>query len=169
MSDGNANPPIYDNPWSLPPLPKPWTGILHTTEDEARELLVRALKHPFLTDYGMGMPKSEFAKFDPENVMDPIEMSRVALATRLAAIAASADWIKQQPLGNAFSEQNDSSTLASSVEAWVRNARGHYLHVTNGAFLAAAIGLGIEYRQSMRDAGNLLFNLVEGAPLGTLN
>jgi hypothetical protein len=159
-----ANPPTYDNPWNLPPLPKPWTGILDTTEAEARSLSVRALNQPFLTDYGLGIPKSVFENHDPENVLDPFDMARVALAARLPAIAASADWIRQQHLGNAFIDHADSATFARSVESWLRRVHGYYLHVSNGAFIAAAIGLGLESRASMRDAGNLEFKLIESIP-----
>jgi hypothetical protein len=158
--------PNFDNMRGVPNLPIPWNGILTTTESEARLLLERALEEEeFLTDHGIGLPNSLLEGAETaEAVNQKYEEQRLALGHRLAAIAASADWIKLQRIGKSFNHTANSYTHKHRVESWLRGVHGHYHYVTNGSFIAAAIGLGLEWKPSGTGRLNVLFRLIERAP-----
>lgn len=65
----------------------------------------------------------------------------------LEQIAASADWIRRQP--TVKTARVSSYTLKHDVENWFER-RGSPVYVANGAFIAAAIGLGVPHHYGDR-------------------
>jgi hypothetical protein len=71
---------------------------------------------------------------------------RKLLRERLDEIAVAADWINQWCTVKGIDTTLDSTELAMRVAVWARERYGiRPRYISNGAFIAAAIGLGIRY------------------------
>jgi hypothetical protein len=81
---------------------------------------------------------------------------RALLDQRLPEIAAAADWIKLQQPTKVFNLRRTSYSYKHAVEDWL-TARGVGMHIPNGAFIAAAIGLGFEAKTPQRVSLNAYF------------
>lgn len=141
-----------------------WNPLIETTVKEARELLARALKkEPRLTYFGIG-GHAEFRRRleaarssgNAEAIDRKLHEQQVALGERLDEIAACADWIKQQRRIVALNLNHTSYGYKHFVERWFEH-RGNYQYVSNGSFIAAALGLGFDGKPDQMDSPNLRF------------
>lgn len=121
--------------------------ILITTEAEAAELLSAAIaKVPALTRFGVGLfcQGSVRAEHGAEHVRQQITVGQVELSRRLGEIAIAADWCKMQvPIAH-VNLKCSSYTYKHDVEAWTERM-GERQYVSNGSFIAAAVGLGFAF------------------------
>lgn len=139
-----------------------WHPLIETTRDEARDLLERALAvAPRLTHFGVGVFDEE--RKPASQVEQEFREQRAALHDHLDEIAACADWIKLQPTRTAFQSQS-SYGRKHDVEKWFEARGGPHMYVSNGSFIAAALGLGIAAKQRPGDGPNMVFKLA-GGPL----
>jgi len=88
-----------------------------------------------------------------------IERGREELRGAVAEVQAAADWIKRQSATKSFNTRHTSYGYKHAVERWWR-ARGVGVYVANGAFIAAAIGLGWDARID-RASPNVQFRFSE--------
>ena len=136
-----------------------WHPLITTARSEARALLRCAMAlQPRLTRTGIGLLNEEFKRA----AIIELELfeERIALESHVEAVAACADWIKLQRRVNTFAEQT-SFKRKTNVETWFQLRNGPPLGISNGAFIAAALGLDIEGRIH-RGGPNMLFKLVVG-------
>jgi hypothetical protein len=139
----------------------PWHPLIETREREAAAILDRALAlEPRLTVIGVGVLNESYKR--ATTVAVELEEQRAALRARLDHVAACADWIKLQRHLNHFTPQT-SYARKHDIETWFRVRGGPPLTVSNGAVIAAALGLGIEVR--LHGTGpNVMLKLAEGPP-----
>lgn len=113
---------------------------MRTSNTIALDLITKAVgKEPELTKEGLG--------------------GRSALdKSTLWQVARCADFIAAHcTLTNAYSKDAHSYWLKHRVEEWIDTFSDEREYISNGAFIAAAIGMGIPYKQA--DRGNCIFAL----------
>lgn len=120
-----------------------------TTEEEARTLIESALaKDPRLTHFGIGVFDEDMRRHEEgdEPVDADIAKEREHLRTAIAEVQRAADWIKRQDSTARYNTRHNSYGYKHAVERWWRDrgAPDGNPYVANGAFIAAAIGLGWE-------------------------
>jgi hypothetical protein len=141
-----------------------WNPLIETTVEEARELLARALElAPRLTHFGIGVHaeprrRREAARSgrSTEAIDRELHDQRAELGKHLEEIAACADWIKRQRRIASFNLKHTSYGYKDAVERWFQG-RGTYQYVSNGSFIAAALGLGFDGKPDHPDSPNLHF------------
>ena len=133
--------------------------LLETTEEQAKWLLNRALSaEPRLTHFGIGIPaEGKMRRESPVAAQKQFDAARQMLAKGLEEIAASADWIRRQDLRTRFNAQEHSFGYKSRVEVWFAERSGANIQVSNGSFIAAALGLGLDARRVGRGSPNVEF------------
>jgi hypothetical protein len=137
----------------------PWHPLLSTTRGEAAELAEIALAlQPRLCRAGIGVLNERYKTVS--QVERELEEERDALRSNLPAIAACADWLRLQRWLNTFTGQT-SFSRKFDVEIWFQVRGGPTLAVSNGALIAAALGLGVEAKV-LGDGPNMVFKLAEG-------
>ena len=119
---------------------KEWEDVITARKEAARLLAVATAALPELTAYGVTGWQAEcegaFTQTPEERMSD-----RADLFHELWMIGRCADWIRANTKARKTINRNRSSYgLKHSVE----RATGTY--VTNGAFIAAAIGLGFSFK-----------------------
>lgn len=125
-----------------------WNPLIETSRSEAKSLLAEALKSERrLTRFGIGIYDEHKQRRDAmrtgtaADIERKIAAERAELSEHLDEIAASADWIKrQQPIAS-FNKRHTSYGYKHNVERWFSD-RGSRMYVSNGGFIAAALGLG---------------------------
>lgn len=134
-----------------------------TSESEARRLIEVALEaEPRLTAFGIGV--FDEAKMRREQgsaaVEEKFNAERAELRTLVAHVQRCADWIKRQTAIKSFNTRHTSYGYKHMVEHWWRARSGGQdnAYVTNGAFIAAAVGLGWEAKH---DGPNAAFKFSE--------
>lgn len=128
-----------------------------TTNAEAAELFAKAAAaFPALTYFGMGLCDEELvrARHGTAYVHQKMAEGQAELGRRLDQVAIAADWIKLQVPTTSINRRCSSYTYKHDVERW-RLSLGEEVYVCNGAFIAAAIGLGFRYQL---DGPNVYFN-----------
>ena len=112
---------------------------------EAERLLAIALaKLPNLGTFGMGVfggPHDDRCQKLPKFIAYRAELSQ-----RLDEIAAAAAWLRTQGRLKTINSRRSSYSYKHMVEDWCREVLGEHRYVSNGAFIAAAVGLGVPYR-----------------------
>ena len=122
--------------------------MIKTTEGEALRLINAALQHePRLCHFGLGVydERRKLRDLGPAAVADELAAERDSLCRSPSEVAAAADWIACQERSPNWNEKHSSYGYKHCVEQWFRG-RGHGVYVANGAFIAAAIGLGWQHR-----------------------
>jgi len=141
-----------------------WNPLIETTVEEARDLLAQALKkEPRLTYFGVGIfgegrRRREAARSGngTEAIDREFQEERLALAKHLDEIAACADWVKRQRRIASFNLKHTSYGYKHLVERWFQGG-GPYQYVSNGSFIAAALGLGFDGKPDSPVSPNLHF------------
>jgi hypothetical protein len=119
---------------------KEWDGVTTPPKEAARLLAVATAALPELTAYGVTGARAESeGAFEqtPEKRMD----DRGELLHELWMVGRCADWIKANTTPRKTINRDRSSY---GLKHDVERASGTY--VTNGAFIAAAIGLGFSFK-----------------------
>jgi hypothetical protein len=68
------------------------------------------------------------------------------LQKNLKQIALCADWLALQSRIKSVNSRHSSYGYKHMVEGWTR-AKGEHAYISNGAFIAAAVGVGLVYKQ----------------------
>ena len=89
------------------------------------------------------------------------QREREHLREALDQVAASADWLAQQKVTKTVRRKNASYGYKHRVEEWFA-ARRAPQYVSNGSFIAAAVGRGLTYRRCDPDSPNVYFNISFG-------
>jgi hypothetical protein len=122
------------------------------TTDEAQTLLHKALTLiPHLTVDGVCHNKN-----------DLLAQEQLKIQVVLQQIAISADWIKLQKLVKRIRKDASSYSYKHRVEEWARSLNKTPTYISNGAFIAAAVGLGRRFRLPARRGPNVYFNFSKG-------
>lgn len=148
---------------------RPWHPLLKTTREDARALLDAALRsEPRLCSNGLGVfdehkkrARIERAEIPVAQLEAEFATARIELADALDQIAAAADWIAQQQESIRFNTKHDSYGYKHHVERWFDARGGPHLYVSNGSFIAAAIGLGWETRPGYPGSPNVQLRFAE--------
>lgn len=130
---------------------------MKTTEAEAAELFAKAAAEiPALTYFGVGLfCEAEVRReHGTPYVHQKMAEGQAELGRRLNQVAIAADWIKLQVPTTSINLRCTSYTYKHDVERWMLS-QGEEVYVCNGAFIAAAIGLGFKYQL---DGPNAYFN-----------
>lgn len=144
----------------VPPAPRRgWHPLVKTTKAEAQELVERALeREPLVTHFGMGV-------FDgggwEQRPCEELDREQAALRKALLEVAACADWIKEQRSIKTLNRRHTSYGYKHRVEKWIGDRGGPHLYIANGSFIAAAIGLGFDFRPAHPRSPNCYFNFSE--------
>jgi hypothetical protein len=116
--------------------------IYATTVAEARDVVDRALRAcPLVAACGL---------LDPPHKDYPRERHTISALVAIAAddahelgqVRRAADWIKLQDERATWNRRHSSYGLKHIVEGWWRARTGGDVYVSNGVFIATAIGLG---------------------------
>lgn len=122
--------------------------LVETSQTEAVALLEAAMKKlPTLTAHGLGISRllsNVPKKPTPGYWQAKLEEGRAALRKEMHQVAAAADWLKRQVILKRVVRGRTSYGYKHDVENWFK-ARGRHVYVSNGAFIAAAVGLGISF------------------------
>lgn len=155
------SPPPAAVPTASPTPARLRNPLIETGEDEAQTLLEHALAiEPRLTHFGIGLFDERRRRQAGAQLDDEFTKQRAQLATRLDEIAASADWIKRQRPIASFNRSHNSYGYKHRVERWFRE-RGEPTYVSNGSFIAAALGLGYEGKLEHPSSPNVCFRFSE--------
>lgn len=123
---------------------------------EAEELLERAIAlNPLVTMYGLGT--SEGLRWTHRRNEKFDHSQRELKENGLPAIAACAGWLEGVEPIQTINRRSTSYVYKHSVERWFA-AHGSPIYIPNGAFIAAAIGLGYKWRSVAPNQPNLYFN-----------
>lgn len=149
--------------------PLPRNPLLQSTQAEARALLEIAMRaEPRLTTNGVGVyderaKRERVARTGAGMGLLEAEfaMSRAELYERLDEIAAAADWLRHQTRSVRFNTKHDSYGYKHHVERWFDHRGGPHQYVSNGSFIAAAIGLGWETRPGYPGSPNVQLRVAE--------
>lgn len=125
--------------------------LYETRADEARRLIDTALENkPSLTPAGIGLERSTVERHGG-NHQAALATERDHLRTHpkfVSQVQRATDWIKRQSPIKSFNTRHSSYGYKHMVESWWRQKnemfRGPDSYVANGAFIAAAVGLGWE-------------------------
>jgi hypothetical protein len=115
-----------------------------TTLSEARKLLDAAVTRiPQLTTFGVGLARSHDL-LDPEQWTGEMRRQQAQLFTEagLLAIAASADWLHESE--HLFRQYLNSYDYKHLVQRWRGFQGDPETYVSNGSFIAACVGLGLD-------------------------
>ena len=115
-------------------------------QEESRTLLARALAViPNLTYSGVGILNEPQTRRGEANEIGKQKTAEVrkTLSHHLDEIAICAEWIKQVAPTKTVRYHNESYEYKHLVEQWCRD-RGSNDYVSNGSFIAAAVGLGFQ-------------------------
>lgn len=137
-----------------------WHRLIETTPEEAKRLLEVALaKEPHLTYAGIGLYETRQESIRARLVFsgERFERERAELHEHLEEIAACADWIKLQTRIKTFNRSRSSYGYKHNVEYWIDRRGGPHCYVSNGSFIAAAVGLGYETRATQDTVHNVYF------------
>jgi hypothetical protein len=133
-----------------------------TTHEEARLLLTKALEAiPNLTYYGVGIPEQPkvYQEKGIEFIKEETAKLQAEMERHLDEIAICADWIKQVKPTKTVRSGSYSNGFKDRVEDWCRK-KGSSRYISNGSFIAAAVGLGFRFTITGRNAA---FNISEKA------
>jgi hypothetical protein len=145
-------------------------GMFHpaviTSLAKAQQLLDKAIELiPNLTKYGIGLDFHTLREIgrNPDLIRQRIAESQADLGDgrHLEEIVACADWCHFQKVRQTINHQHSSYGYKHMVENW----RG--LYISNGSFIAAAVGLGFRHVTKGWpdiDLHNPFFNLREPKP-----
>jgi len=142
-----------------------WHHLIETSEEEAKALLLAALdREPRLTHFGLGIFDESRKRLDclkSGSSFDSVDVEfaceRQALVDHLEEIAACADWIRRQEKTKSFNMRRTSYSYKHAVERWFKHRGGPHLYVSNGSFIAAALGLGFDAKPSEAFSPNVHF------------
>lgn len=142
-----------------------WHRLVATTREEAERILRRALEvEPRLTYAGLGVgdPYSRGYWMPGQGPGTPeirkaFEEARAELWKHLEEIAACADWVRLQRPISSFNLSHHSYGYKHTVERWVEDHGGPHLYIANGSFIAAAVGMGFDARQTAPGSPNACF------------
>jgi hypothetical protein len=126
----------------------PETAFPRTSRDEARHLVERAIeKIPKLTHCGVGITNEREIRFTRGAAFVGEEIARLQqeLRRHLRQVAIAADWVKHLDRIKTVCTRLSSDGHKDRVERWCER-RGYIESVANGAFIAAAVGLGFTFR-----------------------
>ena len=153
----------------IPPSPPParaWHPLIETTRDEALMLVRRAIERlPRLTYFGVGIGEENRRRRELQREgksLAPLEAefqkSQADLLTEnaLEEVAACADWVKRQRIVKRWSAST-SYCFNHGVEYWFDARSDQHLYIGNGAFIAAALGLEMEFRIADWGSPNVVF------------
>ena len=141
--------------------------FIKTSQEESLELIEKAIKEiPSLTAFGIGIfspvrQAKELGITVREYEAREIPNGQAELRSEYGRMctAASADYIKNLTPLKGVNKKRGSYGMKHKVEAWTK-ARGRSIYTFNGAFIAAAVGLGFKYK----DHGpNASFNFSEAS------
>lgn len=157
-------PPLqHRNPQLIARSATGYTVFMLTSKDEAAKLLTTALQAiPTLTHYGIGIYDQATIRREQGRaaVEGKLAEGREKLKRELEQIAVCADWIKHLTPTKAINPRHSSYGLKHCVEEWSRTRADQgedvLTYVTNGAFIAAAVGLGFRFKY--RETPNPAFN-----------
>lgn len=130
--------------------------IQETTLQEARRLLnIAAREIPSLTPFGIGVHYA-YHRQGREAVALEIQKQQAELGTdrALRMVALCADWINGHR--KEFNPHRTSYFFTHVVEQWRRDAGDPDPYIHNGCFIAAAVGLGMNFKV---DGPNAVFRL----------
>ena len=134
-----------------------------TTHAEAAALVLKAVeKIPELTRFGVGLgddARRILRESGPDGLKQKVMEGQAELHASLEAVAVCADWIKQQVPIQSINTKHASYGYKHMVEGWCRR-RNHPQYIPNGAFIAAAVGLGFKFRL-FAESPNVQFNFSE--------
>ena len=152
-----------------PPSPPPasaWHPLIETTRDEALQLVRRAIERlPRLTYFGVGIGEENRRRRELRAAgksLAPLEeefqKSQADLFSQngLEGVAACADWVKRQRVVKRWTGST-SYGFKHAVEYWFDARSDEHLYVANGAFIAAALGLEMDYRVADWGSPNVVF------------
>ena len=129
--------------------------LYETRSNEAKRLIETALETtPYLTSAGIGLERSKVEQHGGDHKA-ALAAERSRLRTHPAFVGQvqrSADWIKQQRPLKGFNTRHTSYGYKHMVERWWKQDyeafSGPDAYVANGAFIAAAVGLGWAMKQN---------------------
>lgn len=166
MIANKLEPAVHADPMQPPAVS--WHPLIETTLKEARELLTKALEQePRLVYWGFYRPNEKivraYTNLDAreEALKRDFGRWRAEFHNTIKEVAACADWIKLQKPIASINQRRSSYAYKHLVENWFAN-RGNSLYVSNGCFIAAAIGLGFKH-DGPRESPNVRFNFSEKA------
>jgi hypothetical protein len=126
-----------------------WHPLVQTTASKAKAVLLRA--RTVLPDLNLeGAAKTKDGRSSPFS------------DEALIQVAACVDWIGVQQIIQSFNTASSSYGYKHDVERWIEKRGGPHLHVANGSFIAAAVGLGLEWKAA--DRLNLYFKFSKRSP-----
>ena len=126
-----------------------WNERILTTPDEARLILRAALEaEPLLCDTGVDIYEAERRKRRRTYSEEELVRERAELQSeeRLEAVAACADFVRAMAGSSRYYRDSTSYGFKHVVEERFKVV-GEYLYVSNGSFIAAAVGLGFPLRR----------------------
>lgn len=135
-------------------------GSVQDPRAHARALVERAIeREPMLTAFGLGVWKQRGmtrAAFD-----EAFGKERAELFTDrvLDEVQTCADWLALQRPIKTLNRERTSYGLKHEVERWVDRTRKEHQYISNGAFIAAALGLGLTFKQVGWGSPNVYLNL----------
>lgn len=121
---------------------------MKTTESQAAAFVATAVAAiPSLTRFGVGIFEQSERRHEQGTawLKARIAEGQAELGLRLDEVAIAADWIKLQVPTATVNTRCTSYTYKHDVENWKAKG-GEPAHVSNGAFIAAAIGLGFKFK-----------------------
>ena len=121
-------------------------AMTKTTVEQAEQLVVRAIeKLPELNPCGNGVPQKYYL-LGKDVAGAEIRERQAGLFTEqsLMATAACVDWLNSHPKGIRSSQ--DSYEAKHRVENWRADNGEDFSYVSNGAFIAAGVGMGLRFK-----------------------
>lgn len=134
-----------------------WNKRIETSHEEAEAILSRALDlEPLLCAEGLDVFDARGKRARREYSDAELVDGREYLAEHLEEVAACADWVKKQARARSWYTRSTSYGFKHVVERRFKLV-DEYLYVSNGAFIAAALGLGWEARRAEGNTPNAYF------------
>ena len=134
--------------------------------EENEELIRQAIvfaqtAQPLLTDHGLGIIFDH--TITRENRTARFEDAKLRLPQLTGEVALSMAWLAGQNRRSTVDRRCDSYTYKHQVERYFEGVKEiPSAYVSNGAFIAAGIAMGVTYKESQTDYGislNVLFGL----------
>lgn len=99
-----------------------------------------------LTTFGLGVGRQHnknLATFEAEFARARAELSTPEV---LDQVQTCADWLALQRPTKTLNRERTSYQLKHDVERWVSRTRKKHQYISNGGFVAAALGLGFSFK-----------------------
>jgi hypothetical protein len=96
-----------------------------------------------------------------EEFADQLAEGRASLHDGLDGVAASIEWLDLLSPHKTFNRRHTSYGYKHYVERYFRHVKGQPRYVSNGAFIAAAIGMGFRIDEIAIDHPNVHVNIAE--------